>query len=46
MWEEHRAPRCGKTQGDSMGKLLYGDSDIEIEFDDRALTHLQSVIGS
>ena len=29
-----------------MGKLLYGDSDIEIEFDDRALTHLQIVIGS
>jgi hypothetical protein len=29
-----------------MGKLLYGDSDIEIEFDDRALTHLQIVIGA
>lgn len=29
-----------------MGKMLYGDSDIEVEFDDRALTHLQIVIGS
>jgi hypothetical protein len=29
-----------------MGKLLYGDSDIEIEFDDRALTHLQITIGA
>lgn len=27
-----------------MGKMLYGDSDIVIEFDDRALTHLQIVI--
>jgi hypothetical protein len=30
----------------TMGKLLYGDSGIEIEFDDRALTHLQIVIGA
>jgi hypothetical protein len=29
-----------------MGKLLYSDSDIEIEFDDRALAHLQIVIGA
>jgi hypothetical protein len=29
-----------------VGKLLYGDSDIEIEFDDRTLTHLQIVIGA
>jgi hypothetical protein len=28
-----------------MGKMLYGDSDIVIEFDDRALAHLQVVIG-
>lgn len=29
-----------------MGKMLYGDSDIVTEFDDRALTHLQIVIGA
>lgn len=29
-----------------MGKMLYGDSDIVIEFDDRSLTHLQLVIGA
>jgi hypothetical protein len=29
-----------------MGKMIYGDSDIEIEFDDRSLTHVQVVIGS
>jgi hypothetical protein len=29
-----------------MGKLLYGSSAIEIEFDDRALTHLQIVIAA
>jgi hypothetical protein len=29
-----------------MGKMLYGDSEIVIEFDDRALTHLQIVIGA
>ena len=29
-----------------MGKLLYGDSDIEIEFDDRTLEHLQIVIAT
>lgn len=29
-----------------MGKLLYGGAGLEIEFDDRALTHLQIVIGS
>ena len=29
-----------------MGKMLYSDSDIVIEFDDRALTHLQLVIGA
>ena len=29
-----------------MGKILYADSDIEIVFDDRAMAHLQVVIGS
>ncbi len=29
-----------------MGKLLYGTSGIEIEFDDRTLTHLQIVIAA
>jgi hypothetical protein len=29
-----------------MGKLIYGDAEIEIEFDDRALTHVQHVLGS
>lgn len=29
-----------------MGKLIYGDSDITVEVDDRALTHLQVVIGA
>jgi hypothetical protein len=29
-----------------MGKLLYSDSEIEIEFDDRALAHLQIVVGA
>ncbi|WP_440708084.1 DUF7882 family protein [Herbiconiux sp. YIM B11900] len=29
-----------------MGKLLYGASNIEIEFDDRTLTHLQIVIAA
>jgi len=29
-----------------MGKLLYGSSGIEIEFDDRTLTHLQIVIAA
>ena len=28
-----------------MGKLLYGDSSIEIGFPDRALAHVQIVIG-
>ncbi|MCU1545993.1 MAG: ATP-dependent ligase [Homoserinimonas sp.] len=28
-----------------MGKLLYSDAGIEIEIEDRALTHLQVVIG-
>lgn len=28
-----------------MGKLLYGSSRLEIEFDDRVLAHLQVVIG-
>lgn len=28
-----------------MGKLLYGSSKLEIEFDDRVLAHLQVVIG-
>jgi hypothetical protein len=29
-----------------MGKLVYGDSDIDIEIDDRSLAHLQIVIGN
>ena len=29
-----------------MGKLLYGTSGTEIEFDDRTLTHLQIVIAA
>jgi hypothetical protein len=29
-----------------MGKLLYGNSELEIEFDDRVLAHLQVVIGA
>lgn len=29
-----------------MGKLLYSDAGIEIEIEDRALTHLQIVIGA
>lgn len=29
-----------------MGKLVYGDSDIDIDIDDRALAHLQIVIGT
>ena len=29
-----------------MGKLLYGDSEIDIEFEDRALTHNQIVVGA
>jgi len=29
-----------------LGKLLYGASKVEIEFDDRVLAHLQIVIGA
>lgn len=29
-----------------MGKMLYGDADIDIDFDDRALAHIQIVIGA
>lgn len=29
-----------------MGKILYGDSGVEIGFEDRALAHLQIVIGA
>jgi hypothetical protein len=29
-----------------MGKLVYGDSDIDIDIDDRSLAHLQIVIGN
>lgn len=29
-----------------MGKILYGDSGIEVIFDDRAMAHLQLVIGA
>jgi hypothetical protein len=34
----------GQTRRHSIGKLIYGG--IEIEFEDRALVHLQVVIGS
>lgn len=29
-----------------MGKILYGDSGIELSFDDRDMAHLQMVIGA
>lgn len=29
-----------------MGKLVYADADIDIDIDDRALAHLQIVIGN
>ena len=29
-----------------MGKILYGDSGIEVIFDDRAMAHLQLIIGA
>lgn len=29
-----------------MGKLVYGASNVEIEFDDRALLHLQIIVAS
>ncbi|GAA1000751.1 MULTISPECIES: DUF7882 family protein [Subtercola] len=29
-----------------MGKLIYGSSGIEVVFDDRALAHLQIVVGN
>ena len=29
-----------------MGKLIYGDSDMGIDIDDRSLAHLQVVIGN
>ena len=29
-----------------MGKILYGDSGTEVVFDDRAMAHLQLVIGA
>ena len=28
-----------------MGKIVYGDSGLEVVFDDRAMAHLQMVIG-
>jgi hypothetical protein len=34
------------AEGFVMGKLIYADSDIDIDIDDRALAHLQIVIGS
>ena len=36
----------GEERGTALGKLLYGDSAREIEFDDRVLAHLQIVIGA
>jgi hypothetical protein len=41
MDSHHRA-----QEDQAMGKLLYGPSGIEIEFDDRTLTHLQIVIAA
>jgi hypothetical protein len=29
-----------------MGTLIYGDSELELKFDDRVLAHLQLIIGS
>src|ERR1700712_813627 len=37
------SPPHGRTT--PLGKLLYGNSGLEIEFDDRTLAHLQFVIG-
>jgi hypothetical protein len=34
------------AKGAELGKLLYGDSQVEIQFDDRSLAHLQIVIGA
>ena len=31
---------------EDMGKILYGESGIEVVFDDRAMAHLQLVIGA
>ena len=33
-------------KGVTVGKILYGDSGVEIMFDDRAMAHLQLVIGA
>jgi len=37
---------AGEKGSTALGKLLYGDSAREIEFDDRVLAHLQIVIGA
>jgi hypothetical protein len=38
--------RYPNRRGVIVGKLLYGDSEIVIEFDDRAMAHLQIVIAA
>ena len=38
--------RLRPTREFQMGKILYGDSGVEIIFDDRAMAHLQLVIGA
>jgi hypothetical protein len=49
-WHSHCAldlcppPAHGRTT--PLGKLLYGNAALEIEFDDRALAHLQLVIAA
>jgi hypothetical protein len=40
----HGAPPHGRTT--PLGTLIYGDSGVEIEFDDRVLAHLQVVIST
>ncbi|PPG99373.1 hypothetical protein C5C33_17935, partial [Rathayibacter sp. AY1H3] len=40
----HRPATGGREA--PMGKLLYGASGVEIEFDDRTLTHVQIVIAN
>jgi len=34
------------TREETVGKILYGDSNMEIVFEDRAMAHLQVVIGA
>jgi hypothetical protein len=41
-----QAPQTPAPWRTLMGRMIYGDSDMEIEFDDRSLTDVQVVIGS